>query len=197
MPGAIGSKQRIAHPFAPLHLRPSVKRSLSVRGARPASNSHRREAEPANTCQRCVQPTSATHVSKASTRASPGFRQSLHCPSALRITSRRALCPLPTSPFPAIDREAHAENRSSDAPVTGQWRNDPPIHPARDCFSRRLVKSGGVHSPERLPPVSDPSRVLRNEPAGSKLSTLVRLFRSTRWRLGPRPPTRPQPSWLL
>jgi hypothetical protein len=66
-------------------------------------------------------------------------------------------------------------------------------------FHHQPVKAAEFHGLERLPPASNPPRILcrtvRFQPA--RLSTPLRFFAVSRLELGPRPPPRPQPKWLF
>jgi hypothetical protein len=80
-------------------------------------------------------------------------------------------------------------------PVSDESHRSPT---SQDHFPRRSVKNGGCHGPRRLPPSSS---LARPSAQGALAGTEARGRRSpapvSRLWLGPRPPPRPRPRWLL
>lgn len=80
-------------------------------------------------------------------------------------------------------------------PVSDERHRSPT---SQDRFPRRSVKNGGCHGPRRLPPSSS---LARPSGRGAVSGAAVRERRSpapvSRLWLGPRPPPRPQPRWLI
>jgi len=72
--------------------------------------------------------------------------------------------------------------------------------PDQDQFHQQPVKAEGFHGPKRLLPASDPPRTLpptvRCRATGFSTPFHSRAVSLTQ-ELGPRPPPRPQPKWLL
>ena len=138
--------------------------------------------------QRCVRPTSATHISKTSTRAGPGFQRCKRWRN--RVISRHSIrfARLTLATGRALDhsRRESVEALTSVSADDRQRKTPKPL--AQDHFPRQPVKTEGFHSPGRLPPASSPPQTLppnrRCRRSGSR-----RPFAPSGFPPGTRPPS--------
>jgi len=151
--------------------------------------------------RRCVRPTSATHISKTSTQVPSGYDDgSMKIPRRERRASRHAarFARLPTTGVAYSPTTAGGTAATLTPPSPSERGAIAARSKGQDRFPRRPVKSDGCHGPRRRPPSSgsprteDPRDRLRH-PSPSTSFADAGLPAG----LGPRPPPRPQPRWLL
>jgi hypothetical protein len=188
------------HPACPATLPPrsaSVPAALGKPGLRPKYGQPKAgqpKAEHAH--QRCVWPTSATYISKTSTRAVHGFR---HLPNN-RASPR---CPIrfaPANPETkmAIHHLRPGRTEAPTSPSSSETRREIASRRTKDRFHQQPVKIAGFHGPGRLPPASSPPQALPPPlVSASRVLDVLSPMAIARCGLGPRPPPRPQPRWLL
>jgi hypothetical protein len=156
--GCTREDRSFAHPFAWLAPRRLVKGRLGSHPARPLAA---RSCDRTKSTQRCFGPTSATHISKTSTRVTCGDRLAWRDkPSVrrwvLRFTTLDPLWPAcpPLAPgvlFPARPDEGWTSDAPSPPDPTQRLATLLRTGRSRS-LSTASVKRAACHDPERLPP---------------------------------------------